>query len=142
MTPRHACSCCGYDLDGIRVGPGGSTCPECGNREPAPPSALAPWPPVWRVALQMVWPTAAVLIVVGVLVAIPHLEFVLWIGWSLGMMAWMMAAVVHPLFEAGELSRRHALVPQRRRFRALLGAGGIGVNIVATLGCLWVLSRL
>lgn len=53
--PGYVCPTCGYDLRGLRIGPRGRPCPECGSRV-RPGRWPVPWPGWWRVCAGMVGP--------------------------------------------------------------------------------------
>lgn len=139
--PRYACWHCGYGLDAVPTGPGGITCPECGHVEPSPTYALAPWPAAWRVAVLMLWPTSALTVILVILLTLTPLTWMLVIGWPLALMAWTLAALIHPMFEAGELARHHALIPDRWRVRTTLGAAALFLNAVVTFFGLWIFEQ-
>lgn len=137
--PRYQCEQCGYDLTDVRGGDGGTRCPECGTHYLAAPYAMLPWPPAWRVALTMCGPNAGLVVFVVVCAQWEFLEWFLWIGWSILLIAWLMTSMLVPLCEAGELARKHAIAPRRRALAWQVGGGGLLVNLAASAVGLWAL---
>lgn len=140
--PLYECDECGYDLTAVPREEGGTRCPECGALHAAPPYARAPWPPAWRPAASMCAPGA---ILVGLVVAgaqIPAVEPFLWMGWAIVLVGWVMFALVLPIWEAGELARRHALRPHRRAWTWRLAAAGVAANLTVSAAGIWLLLIL
>lgn len=140
--PRYECDECGYDLTAVPRDEGAARCPECGQVHEAPPYARAPWPALWRIAATMCIPAGVLVALVVGAAQVATLEPFLWMGWSILLIAWVMFALVLPIWEAGELARRHALRPARRIWRWRLAAAGLAANLTVSAVGVWLLLIL